>query len=122
MSGAPWRTGHDGDDTHADFERWWLFNSARNARCDGEFDRLPVRGVPVRIGPGFLARLQLRTIHQPFGCDHAFESREPIVVVMRAFIGLATIGRGFKFIGKRAGPFLPRESYCGSLRSITCAP
>ena len=54
-----------------------------------------MRGVPVRIGPGFLARLQLRTIHQPFGCDHAFESREPIVVVMRAVIGLAT-GRGFK--------------------------
>jgi hypothetical protein len=52
MSGAPWRTGHDGDDTPADFERWWLFNIARNARCDGEFERLPVRGVPVRIGPG----------------------------------------------------------------------
>jgi hypothetical protein len=81
--------------------RAWLFNIARNARCDGKFDRLPVRGVSIHIGPGFLARLQLRTIHQPFGGDQAFESREPIVVVMRAVIWLATIGRGFEFIGTR---------------------
>jgi hypothetical protein len=108
-------------DPHAEIERAMIFNIARDARCDGEFDRLAVRGVPVRIGPCFLARVQLRTIRQPFGGDQAFESREPIVVVMRAIIGLATIGRGFEFIGKRAGPFLPRESYCGSLRSITCA-
>jgi hypothetical protein len=46
-----------------------IFNIARDARCDGEFDRLAVRGVPVRIGPGFLARVQLRTIRQPFGGD-----------------------------------------------------
>jgi hypothetical protein len=80
---------------------------ARGANAVSE----PPRGLRRAAQDGLLAGAHLGR-HAPWLFNiarDAFESREPIVVVMRAVIGLATIARGFEFIGKRAGPFLPCE-------------
>src|SRR4029077_16646251 len=69
-----------------------------------ERDWLAVRSAPVGFGPSLLARLEFRRIGQPFGRDQALESRQPMVVVMRAIVG-----RAFEFLGERGGPFAPGE-------------
>ncbi len=47
--------------------------------------------VPVRVGPGFFAGGERRAIAQAFGHDQPLQSREPMLVVMRAVVGLAAI-------------------------------
>src|SRR5215475_10596189 len=34
---------------------------------------------------------------------------EPVLIVMRAVVRLAAVGRSLKFVAKRAGPFAPRK-------------
>src|SRR5260370_30205910 len=74
-----------------------------------ELDRLAVRGARMGCGPGFFASEKRSGVAQSVSGDEAFESREPMLVVMRTIIGLASIGRGFEFVSERGGPFLPSE-------------
>jgi len=75
----------------------------------GKFDGFAVRRMPIRFGPGFFACEQRGGIAQALGGDEAFESDEPVFVVMRAVVWFATAGSGLEFIGERGGPLFPGE-------------
>src|SRR5438034_1015871 len=70
-----------------------------------ELDGLAVWSMPVSVGPSFLAREQRRRISQTLRRDQALQSCQPMVVVMRAVVGLTTAGCGLELIGERLGPF-----------------
>ena len=54
-----------------------------------EHDRLSVRRVSVGVGPGLLALQQRRSIGQPLLRDQTLEGGYPVVIVLRAVVGLA---------------------------------
>jgi hypothetical protein len=74
-----------------------------------KFDGLAVRGVAVGVGPGFFAGEEGGGIGKPFSAEQALESGKPVVVIMRAIVGLAAVGGGFEFGGEGGGPFFPSE-------------
>ncbi len=78
-------------------------------RSGGKLDRLAVRGMPVRFGPGFFPRKERGGIAQAFGGYEAFESDEPAFVIVGTVVGFATIGGGLEFVGECGGPFFPCE-------------
>ena len=59
-----------------------------------QLDRLPVRRVPIRVGPRFFSADELRSIRQLFRGDEALERRQPILVVAGPVVGFSAIGRG----------------------------
>lgn len=75
----------------------------------GKFDGFAVRRMPIRFGPGFFACEQRDGIAQTLGGHEAFESDEPVFVVVRAVVWFATAGSGLEFIGERGGPLFPGE-------------
>ena len=68
-----------------------------------------MRGATICFGPGIFASEKRSGVAQTLSGGEAFESREPMLVVMRTIIGLASIGCGFKFVSERGCPFLPSE-------------
>src|SRR5258706_3041263 len=72
-----------------------------------EFHWFAVRGVKVCVGPGFLALVQLRAAGETFCRHELFQSREPMLVIMRAIVGFAALGGHFEFVRERCRPFLP---------------
>jgi hypothetical protein len=78
-------------------------------RSGDQLHWLAVRSATIGICPGLFAREQRGRIGQALGRDKALESRQPMLVVMRAVVGLAAIGSGLEFAGERCGPLLPRE-------------
>src|SRR5437762_4301719 len=74
-----------------------------------QFDGLAVGSVLVGFSPGFLACFQRRATRQTFGRNQPFKGSKPMVIVMRAVIWLAAIGRSLELLGECAGPFLPGE-------------
>jgi hypothetical protein len=74
-----------------------------------KFHGLAVGSVSVRFGPCLLACFQGGAIGQALLRNQAFKRRQPMVIIMRAIVRLAALGRGPKFIAKRAGPFFPCE-------------
>ncbi len=79
------------------------------SRRGTEFDGLSVRGVTIRISPGFFASEERRRIGQTFCGEKALKSRKPVVVVVRAIIGVAAVCGSLEFAGERGGPFFPGE-------------
>src|SRR6266550_8446605 len=68
-----------------------------------------MRGVLVCLSPSFPARCQGHAIEQTLGSDQPLKCREPMVIIMRAVVWLATISGSLQFISKGAGPFLPSK-------------
>jgi len=54
--------------------------------------------MPVGIGPHFLTQLQRRAVNQPLGSYEALKGCEPMLIVIRAIVGLATIRGGLKLL------------------------
>src|SRR5258708_34196136 len=75
----------------------------------GEAKRFAGRRGEIGVGPGFFADQEGGGIAQAPGDDEALESGEPRMIVARAVIGLATIGRGAEFAGERGCPLFPGE-------------
>src|ERR1700687_2101947 len=71
-----------------------------------EFDGLAVGGVTVGVGPGLFASHERGRVGQIFCWEQALQSGEPVVVIMGAIVGFATVGSGFEFGGEGGGPFL----------------
>src|SRR5689334_11999861 len=77
-----------------------------------------MRRVAVGIGPSLFALKKSGCIGQTFCRDEAFESGEPVLIVMRAIVGFTAIGGGLEFAGERCRPFFPSKVTCfGKLNS-----
>src|SRR4029450_13187756 len=74
-----------------------------------ELDGLPVRCMSIRVGPGLLALEERRRTDQAFGCDETLQRRQPVLVITRSIVRVATLGGCFDFIGERRRPFVPGE-------------
>ena len=68
-----------------------------------------MRGVPICIGPSFLARIEAGSIGQTFFYGQPFESCQPVPVVVRAIVRLAAVSRSSELRGERGSPFFPSE-------------
>src|SRR4029077_12426247 len=75
----------------------------------GQIDGFAVGCAAIGFRPSFLARDERGRIGQSFCRHQALESREPMIVVARAVVGLTAIGCGFELAGQRGGPFFPGE-------------
>src|ERR1700693_1753028 len=78
-------------------------------RSGGQFDGLAVRRVSVGFGPGFLARFERRSIGQAFGHYQTLKSREPMLIVARAVVGVAAVRRSLELSPERLCPLAPGE-------------
>src|ERR1700730_1224317 len=58
-------------------------------------DRLSVWRTSISFGPGFFAGEHLVWIRESLRSDETFERRQPVLVVMGAIVGFATIFRSF---------------------------
>lgn|SRR5208282_3309500 len=74
-----------------------------------QLDGLAVGRAAVGFGPGFLARQQSCGVGQLLGRYQTFKGREPMMIVARAVVGLASTGGRFDFIRESRCPFLPGE-------------
>src|SRR6516165_1257167 len=72
-----------------------------------QLDRLTVRSVPVRFGPGFLTRVHGGAIGQAFRDYQALKRRQQMSIIVRAIIWFAPLGGSPKLIAKCVGPFFP---------------
>src|SRR6202158_335836 len=86
-------------------ELWLVWFGVGGAEVDG----LAVGGVAVGVGPGFFASQERRIIGETFCGEQALKSRAPVVVIMGATVGFATVGGGFEFARQGGCPFLPGE-------------
>jgi hypothetical protein len=74
-----------------------------------QLDRFAMRGSVRRTLPGFVMLRERLRRGRAFFSDHAFERREPMVVVGFSGVGIAG-GLGFlDFLTEHGGPFAPGE-------------
>src|ERR1700687_1777920 len=64
----------------------------------GEFHRFAVRRAAVGFGPRFFASEKRRGIGQALRVEQALQSRQPVVVVVRAIVGLNAASGGLEFV------------------------
>src|ERR1700687_2346887 len=79
------------------------------AGAKNELAGLAVWRPPIGFGPGFFAREHGRGGRQTFLRYETLQSCEPMVIVVRAIIGLTAIGGGFEFIREGCRPLFPSE-------------
>jgi len=63
----------------------------------------------IGVGPGFFAREHGCSVGETFSSDKTLERGEPMLIVTRAIVGLATVGGGFQFLSESRGPLFPSE-------------
>src|SRR5690242_2373413 len=72
-------------------------NRIRFARSPGQLDRLAVGSVTIGVSPGFFALQQRGGIGQTLAVYQVLQSRQPVVVIVRAIVGLTSLGRSSEF-------------------------
>src|SRR5205807_1061613 len=77
--------------------------------CMPELDGFPMWCTPIRLRPCFFACGERLSFSQALRLNQPFESSQPMLVIARAIVGLAAVGRRFEFISQGCGPFSPRE-------------
>src|SRR5437879_3834564 len=77
--------------------------------CRPELDRFPMWCTPIRLRPCLFACGERLSLSQALRLNQPFESSQPMLVIARAIVGLAAVGRRFDFISQRFRPFFPRE-------------
>src|SRR5579863_9988633 len=74
-----------------------------------QFDGFAMRSVTVGLGPGLFTLQHRVSIRQALGQDQALQRRQPMLVVARAVVGLASIGSLPELASQRGGPLFPGE-------------
>ena len=68
-----------------------------------------MRRVTIGVGPSLFSSEKCGVIGQIFGCNQAFERRQPVFVVAGTIVRFSVISGGLEFFSDRRGPFLPGE-------------
>src|SRR2546430_6656165 len=77
--------------------------------CRPELEGFPMWCPPIRLRPCFFACGERLSLSQALRLNQPFKSSQPMLVIARAIVGLAAVGRRFEFISQGCGPFFPRE-------------
>ena|SRR5215471_17364430 len=68
-----------------------------------------MRSMPIGVSPSLLARMEGSTIRQTFFSYQTLQRGLPMMIIMRAIVGLVPARCGFEFAGECARPFFPSE-------------
>jgi len=74
----------------------------------GQLDELSVGRAPMAFGPSLFPCEKYRSVGQALRRDTTLKSRNPMMVVTRAVVGLTAVGGNLEFIGPLRRPILFR--------------